>query len=181
MKNEIRSIIGENCAKVYDSMINVFRQGEMSAEQIADYIQTMSDLSRSNIQMIALVGDDKEMADRIGEAIKICENRKREEFYKAEKEGTLSEFLGNMTWEEKCILFVELGLQRHGFEEEKPLTDKEQYYSDIINASIQRSIEEEAKSQGFENVEAWREHQRELNAQFRRQHPTMFRPKVGRL
>ncbi len=181
MKQEVRSIVGEGCSKVYDCMISLFKQENWSPEQIANYIQTMDETSKSGIHMIALVGDDREMADRIGDALKILEQRKTDAFYKAEQEGTLSEFLGNMSWEDKSILFVDLGLFRDGFESEKPLTEKEQYYSDIINASIQASIEAEAREQGFKDVEAWRAHQRELNAQFRRQHPIMVRPRVGRL
>ena len=181
MKQEVRSIVGKRSSKVYECMISLFKQENWSPEQIANYIQTMDETSKSGIQMIALIGDDKEIADRIGEALKICEKRKINAFYKAEEEGKLSEFLGNMSWEDKSILFVDLGLFRDGFGSEKPLTEKEQYYSDIINASIQASIEAEAREQGFKDVEAWRAHQRELNAQFRRQHPIMVRPRVGRL
>ena len=181
MKEEVRSIVGKNRANISDCMIGLFKQKNMTAEQIADNIESMSELSKSSIHMVALVGDDREMADRIGEALKICEQRKVAAFYKAEEEGTLSEFLGNMTWDEKCILSVELGLHRDGFDWETPLTEKEQYYSDIIDASIQASIADEAKKQGFKDIEAWRAYQRKLSADFRRQHPRMFRPRVGRI
>lgn len=51
-----------------------------------------------------------------------------------------------------------MGLSRLGLSNEKDLTEEEQKYYDIIENSINKDLEKEALSQGFDSVEACRNH-----------------------
>ena len=63
-----------------------------------------------------------------------------------------------MSWTEKSSLLVDMGLFRQGFSDEKPLTEEEQRYYNIIDSSIDKDIEKKALSAGFDSAEAWQEH-----------------------
>ena len=72
--------------------------------------------------------------------------------------GTYEEFLEKMSYEDKCSLETHIELSIPGFFSETPLTPEEQMYLSIIQSSIDKDILNEALSQGFSSIEAWREH-----------------------
>ena len=63
-----------------------------------------------------------------------------------------------MAWTDKTSLIVDMDLFRIGIPSEKPLSEEEQRYSDIIEKSIDEDLKKEALSQGFSSVEEWREY-----------------------
>lgn len=93
--------------------------------------------------------------DKANELIKL---KRIDEFKKSVANGTHEEFLANISWIDKSSLKVDMGLARLGLSNEKDLTEEEQKYYDIIENSINKDLEKEALSQGFDSVEAWRNH-----------------------
>lgn len=93
--------------------------------------------------------------DKANELIKL---KRIDEFKKSVANGTHEEFLANISWIDKSSLKVDMGLARLGLSNEKDLTEEEQKYYDIIENSINKDLEKEALSQGFDSVEAWKNH-----------------------
>ena len=93
--------------------------------------------------------------DKANELIKL---KRIDEFKKSVANGTHEEFLANISWIDKSSLEVDMGLSRLGLSNKKDLTEEEQKYYDIIENSINKDLEKEALSQGFDSVEAWRNH-----------------------
>lgn len=158
MKNDIQNIFGSTMARSMEGMANVFKNANMTPEEIAESIKDFHETTRAGIHISALSSGDKETADKIDKANQIIKGRRISEFKKVVANGTEKEFLSTMPWTDKSSLKVDMGLFRIGIPSEKPLTEEEQRYSDIIEKSIDEDIKKEALSQGFSSVEEWREH-----------------------
>lgn len=158
MKNDIQKIFGSTMASAMEGMAKVFKNANMTPEEIAESIKDFHEITRAGIHIIALSSGDKETADKIDKANQIIKERRISEFKKAVANGTEKEFLSTMPWTDKSSLKVDMGLFRIGIPSEKPLTEEEQRYLDIIEKSIDEDIKKEALSQGFSSVEEWREH-----------------------
>lgn len=158
MKNDIQNIFGTTMANSLEGLANVFKKANMTPEEIAESIKDLHETARAGIHICALSNGDKETADKISKANQIIKERRISEFKKAVANGTEKEFLSTMPWTDKSSLKVDMDLFRIGIPSEKPLTEEEQRYSDIIEKSIDEDLKKEALSQGFSSVEEWREH-----------------------
>lgn len=159
MNDEIRNIFGDDIANsIIENMVEFLDKMNLTPEQIAEYIGEVSESTRALILIKALLDGNEELADKISKAIEFIELKRIDEFKKSVANGTHEDFFANMTWPDKCSLSVDMGLFRAGIPGEKPLTKEEQRYREIIDNSIQKDIEKEALSQGFDSVEDWRTH-----------------------
>lgn len=159
MKNVIRNIFGDDIANsTIEHMIECLDKMNLTPEQIAEYIGEVSESTRALIHIKALLDGNEELADKISKAIEFIELKRIDEFKKSVANGTHEDFLSNMPWTDKCSLRRDMGLFRIGLPGEKPLTEEEQRYCEIIDNSIQKDIEKEALSQGFASVEDWKNH-----------------------
>lgn len=157
MNNEIRNIFGDDIANsTIEHMIECLDKMNLTPEQIAEYIGEVSESTRALIHIKALLDGNEELADKISKAIEFIELNRIDEFKKSVANGTHEDFFANMTWPDKCSLSVDMGLFRTGIPGEKPLTEEEQRYCEIIDKSIQKDMEEEALSQDFASVEDWK-------------------------
>ena len=158
MKNDTQKIFNNKLVNSVEKMVNGFKNANMTPEKIAESIKDFDKITRRGIRNIAYYSGDKETADKISKANKIIKERRISEFKKAVANGTEKEFLSTMPWTDKSSLKVDMGLFRIGIPSEKPLTEEEQRYSDIIEKSIDEDLKKEALSQGFSSVEEWREY-----------------------
>lgn len=158
MKNDIRNIFGNGMANSIEGMVSLFDKMNLTPEEIVDHIGEMHELTRAGMHITALSNGNKELADKIDKANELIKLKRIDEFKKSVANGTHEEFLANMPWTDKSSLSVDMGLFRIGLSSEKPLTEEEQRYFEIIENSIDKDIEKEALSQGFDSVEAWRNH-----------------------
>ena len=159
MNNEIRNIFGDDIDNsIIECMVECLDKMNLTPEQIAEYIGEASELIRELIYLKASLDGKKELADKISKANEFIKLKRNDEFKKSVANGTHEDFLANMTWTDKCSLLVGMGLFRIGIPSEKPLTEEEQRYCEIIDNSIQKDMEKEALSQGFDSVEDWRTH-----------------------
>ena len=157
MNDEIRNIFGDDIDNsIIECMVECLDKMNLTPEQIAEYIGEVSESTRALILIKALLDGNEELADKISKAIEFIELKRIDEFKKSVANGTHEDFFANMTWPDKCSLSVDMGLSRSGLPSEKPLTEEEQRYCEIINNSIQKDIEEEALSQDFASVEDWK-------------------------
>ena len=157
MKNDIRNIFGDQRALFFECMLNVL-DNNLKPEEIAEEIGKMHEVIRAGIHLTALSNGNKELADKIDKANELIKLRRIDEFKKTVANGTHEEFLANMPLMDKSSLLIDIRLSRIGLPSEKPLTEEEKRYSDIIEKSINNDIETEALNQGFDSVEAWRNH-----------------------
>ncbi len=159
MKNVIRNIFGDDIANsTIEHMVKCLDKMNLTPEQIAEYIGKVSETTRALIHIKALLDGKKELANKISKANEFIKLKRIDEFKKTVANGTHEDFLANMPWTDKCSLLVDMGLVRIGLPSEKPLTEEEQRYCEIIDNSIQKDIEKEALSQGFASVEDWKNH-----------------------
>ena len=156
MNNNVNNIFDGELPNSIEGMVDCFDKMNLTAEQIAEYIDDMPQVSRVVMHIVALSKGNRELADKIDKANEIIDLKTIEAFKKSVENGTYEEFLANMNWEDKSSLSVDMGLFRMGLPSEKPLTEEEQRYSDIIENSIHEDIKKEALSQGFESIEGWR-------------------------
>ena len=141
-----------------ERMVDILDKMDLTAEELAEEIEDMDDFARAQMHVTALLSDNREFADKIFAANKLISQRRIDAFKQSVADGTYPEFLSNMSWTDKASLSVDMGLFRDEIIDEKPLTEEEQQYYDIIQSSIDKDIEEEALSAGFDSVEAWQEH-----------------------
>ncbi|MBQ8535511.1 MAG: hypothetical protein IJ463_07500 [Bacilli bacterium] len=158
MKNDIRNIFGDGMATSIEGMVSTLDKMDLSIEEILDYIGDMHELTRAGMHLTALSNGNKELADKINKANKYIKLKRIDEFKKSVAKGTYEEFLANMPWTDKSSLLVDMRVFGIGLPSEKNLTEEEQRYFEIIENSINKDIEKEALSQGFDSVEAWRNH-----------------------
>ena len=158
MKNDIRNIFGDGMANSIENMVSCFDKMNLTPEQIVEYIGEMDELTRTGMHITALSNGSKELADKIDKANELIKLKRIDEFKKSVANGTHEDFLANMPWMDKSSLSVDMGLFRIGLPSEKLLTEEEQRYFEIIENSINKDMEKEALSQGFDSVEAWRNH-----------------------
>ncbi len=158
MKYNIESIFGDEIASQNKEMIDIIKNSNMTPEQIARILKNTSKIEKARLLVYALSIGAEDIGDKIEKAINIIRERKIEAFKKAVAEGREREFLSTMNWEEKITLEVEMKISRLGIPGEKPLSEENQRYLDIIEQSIKEDIEQEVLSQGFSSVEEWQEH-----------------------
>lgn len=139
-------------------MVDILDKMDLTSEKIAEHIGDMHEPVRAQMYVTAVLSDNQAFAEKIDAANKLITQRRIDAFKQSVADGTYPEFLSNMSWTDKASLSVDMGLFRDEIIDEKPLTEEEQQYYDIIQSSIDKDIEEEALSAGFDSVEAWQEH-----------------------
>lgn len=164
MKNDTQKIFNNKLVNSVEKMVNGFKNANMTPEKIAESIKDFDKITRRGIRNIAYYSGDKETADKISKANKIIKERRISEFKKAVANGTEKEFLSNMPWTDKISLKVDMDLFRIGTPSEKPLTEEEQRYLDIIEESIYEDLKNEALSEGFSSVEELQEHNAKVDS-----------------
>ena len=158
MKNDIHNILGDSMANSIEGIVDCLDKMNLKPEEIVDHISDMHELIRAGMHLTALSKGYEELADKIDKANELIKLKRIDEFKKSIANGTHEEFLANISWTDKSSLEVDMGLARLGLSNEKDLTEEEQKYYDIIENSINKDLEKEALSQGFDSIEAWRNH-----------------------
>lgn len=158
MKNDIHNILGDSVADSIEGIVDCFDKMDLTPEEIVDHISHMHKLIREGMYLTALSKGNKELSDKIHKANESIKFKRIDEFKKSVANGTHEEFLANISWTDKSSLEGDMGLFRFGLSNEKALTEEEQKYYDIIENSIKKDLEKEALSQGFDSIEAWRDH-----------------------
>ena len=158
MKKDIQNIFGNTIARSMEGLADVFKNANMTPEEIAESIKEFHETTRTGIYFSALSNGDKETADKIEKANDILKERRISEFKKAVANGTEKAFLSTMRWTDKSSLKIDMELSRIEMASKKPLTSEEQMYLDIIEKSITEDLTKEALSHGFSSVNEWKEH-----------------------
>ena len=110
------------------------------------------------MHIIALSEGNKKLADKIAKANELIKLKQIDEFKKSVANDTYEEFLAKISWTDKSLLLVNMGLSKSELSSKKKLTEEEQRYFEIIDNSINKDLEKEAISERFDSVEAWRTH-----------------------
>ena len=76
MKNDIQNIFGSTMARSMEGMANVFKNANMTPEEIAESIKDFHETTRAGIHISALSSGDKETADKIDKANQIIKGRR---------------------------------------------------------------------------------------------------------
>lgn len=158
MKNDIHNILGDRMANSIEGIVDCLDKMDLTPEEFVNRISDLNELIRGGMRLTALSKGYEELADKIDKANELIKLKRIDEFKKSVANGTHEEFLANISWIDKSSLKVAMGLARLGLSNEKELTEEEQKYYDIIENSINKDLEKEALSQGFDSVEAWRNH-----------------------
>ena len=101
MKNDIQNIFGSTMARSMEGMANVFKNANMTPEEIAESIKDFHETTRAGIHISALSSGDKETEDKIEKDNQIIKGRRISEYKKAVANGTEKEFLSTMQWTDK--------------------------------------------------------------------------------
>lgn len=147
----------EILAESIEGMLICFEKMNLSTEQIFDKIKNLNEIIRSLMHIMALNNGNEDLAERIHAANEMIQQDKINKFKEAVNNGTAEEYLASIDYIDKISLNVEMGLFRTGLESEEPLTAEEQKYADLIEASIGEYLKKQAQSEGFNNVDKWKE------------------------
>ena len=147
----------EILAESIEGMLICFEKMNLSTEQIFDKIKNLNEIIRSLMHIMALNNGNEDLAERIQLANEMIQQDKINKFKEAVNNGTAEEYLASIDYIDKISLNVEMGLFRTGLESEEPLTAEEQKYADLIEASIGEYLKKQAQSEGFKNVDEWKE------------------------
>lgn len=158
MKNDIYNIFGDSMADSIECIVECLDKMDLTQEDFVDCISDMHKLIREGMYLTALSKGNNELADKICKANESIEFKRIDEFKKSVANGTHEEFLANLSYTDKCSLEVDMGLFRDEISDENDLTEEEQKYYDIIQNSINKDLKKEALSQGFDSIEAWKNH-----------------------
>ena len=154
MKNDKDNTLGLMSDSIH-RMVDILDKMDLTCEEIAERIGDFCKMVRLEMRITAMLSGNRELADKIDAANNLITQKRIDAFKQSVADGTYPEFLSKMSWKDKDDLSDDMELFRTG---EKPLTEEEQQYYDIIQSSIDKDIEEEALSAGFDSVEAWQEH-----------------------
>lgn len=157
MKNDKDNTLGSMSDSIH-RMVDILDKMDLTSEEIAERIGDFCKMVRLEMRITAMLSGNRELADKIDAANNLITQKRIDAFKQSVADGTYPEFLSNMSWTDKASLSVDMGLFRDEIIDEKPLTEEEQQYYDIIQNSIDKDIEEEALSAGFDSVEAWQEY-----------------------
>ena len=164
MQNDIRTFFEERAVKSIKWMVGIFEISKINPEEIANHIKGLSEILRGAMLVTALSCGFNETADKIIIANDIIAQNRMNEFKKSVEDGTEEQFLSKIPWTDKSSLLVDMRILRTGVESGGTLTQEEQKYSNIIKSSIDKDIEKEALSKGFQSVEEWKKHNREITS-----------------
>lgn len=140
-------------------MVDILDKMDLTSEKIVELIGDIHEMVRGEMHIIAVFSGNQELADKIDAANKLITQKRIDSFKQSVADGTYEEFLSNMSWKEKSSLSVDMGLFSAGITGEKPLTNEDQQYYDIIEKSMDKDIEKAAALRaGFDSVEDWQEH-----------------------
>lgn len=153
MKNDKDNTLGSMSDSIH-CMVDILDKMDLTSEEIAERIGDFCKMVRLEMRITAMLSGNRELADKIDAANNLIKQKRIDSFKQSVTDGTYPDFLAKMSWIEKSSLFVDMGF-RNG---EKPLTEEEQKYYNIIDSSIDKDIEKKALSAGFDSVEAWQEH-----------------------
>ena len=158
ISKELKDIYGSAVAKSMDVIVKCIESLNMSPEQIAETIKDFDDSIKSGIHLCALLKKDELTACKIEKAMLILDEKLIKEFKDAVASDKTNDLLSRMTVNDKETLLVKMGLFRYETPNEKPFTEEEQKYHDILQSSIHEDIKVLATCQGFKSVEEWQEH-----------------------
>lgn len=158
MKNKETSIFGRTCDDALEGIIRVFKKTNMSSEEIAENIRDLDEIGRTELHIKAIHNDEKEIANKIGKAIKMLKDEKINAFKKAVEDGKGMRYLKTLTFDQKIELHVSMGLFRIGLPSEEPYTDEEEKYNNLIQEAISVDIKHKAEKMGFHSIEEYRKY-----------------------
>ena len=127
-------------------------------ETLVSNLTKLSTNERLMLQLKAFFNGKTELAKKIELANKQIKQKRIDAFKKSVEEGSYNDFLSDLHWTDKTCLSVEMNLMR----DKELLSEEEQKYFNIIEASIQADLEDNAEKFGYSSVEKWKKSQAEL-------------------
>lgn len=147
MMNDIQDDYKEKIASSLELMVNCFERMNLTAEQIMDQISDMPKILRNKILTTASLAGKKELAEKIGTANEMIKLKNIDKFKESVVNGTHEKFLSNMTWSDKALLLMNMGLFSAILPRDLELSEEDQKYRDIVKKSMDKDIEKMGLSQ----------------------------------
>ena len=139
--NNIQDDYKDKIASSLEVMVNCFERMDLTAEQIMDQISDMPRTLRNKILVTASLSGKKELAEKIGTANEMIKLKNIEKFKESVVNDTHSQFLSNMTWNDKALLLMDMGLFSAILPRDLELSEEDQKYRDIVKKSMDKDIE----------------------------------------
>ena len=141
MMNDIQDDYKDKIASSLEVMVNCFERMNLTAEQIMDQISDMPKILRNKILTTASLAGKKELAEKIGTANEMIKLKNIDKFKESVVNGTHEKFLSNMTWSDKALLLMDMGLFSAILPRDLELSEEDQKYRDIVKKSMDKDIE----------------------------------------
>lgn len=143
-----------------NDLLKAFEQ--MSDKDIMESIKKLNDLSREQLKLKALSIRNLELVNRINIAMRNIETEQIENLRVAIKNGKQEEMLSQLSWLEKSNLSAIIESRNNilvGFDVDfSKASPEDRALLEALKKSIDKDFLEQAKSEGFNNLEAWRAH-----------------------
>lgn len=141
-----------------DNMLIIYEK--LSDKDIMESMKRLDDLSRAQLELKALLSGNQELAGRINAAMKNLETEQIEGLRIAIQEGKQEEFLSQLSWVEKSNLSVVIKSRNDilvGIDEDfSKASPEDRVLLETLEQSMDRDLLEQAKAEGFDNLEDWR-------------------------
>lgn len=145
MKNKVISkLFGKELISVMKDLVEKFKSLDYSVDLIVKDLNDINESVRVGLYLIALENNYDVVASRINKANKILNDKRKDKFLKAYKEGNVDKFLASLGKGDKLSLLDDLGLNVD-IKDRGNLTKEEKEYFKLISNSIMEEQSEDKR------------------------------------
>lgn len=140
------------------STVIYLEKADLDENELLQFLEPLSDCIRILLQYKTFFACKSELAKKLKVANETIKQKRIVAFKKAVEDGSYNDYLSKLRWTDKSNLSVAMNLKRA----EEKLSEEEKKYLNIIEASIQKDLEDEAEMYGFSSIEEWKKNNAKL-------------------
>lgn len=140
------------------STVIYLEKADLDENELLQFLEPLSDCIRILLQYKTFFACKSELAKKLKVANETIKQKRIVAFKKAVEDGSYNDYLSKLRWTDKSNLSVAMNLKKT----KEKLSEEEKKYLNIIEASIQKDLEDEAEMYGFSSIEEWKKNNAKL-------------------
>ena len=134
------------------STVIYLENADLDENELLQFLEPLGDTVRILLQYKTFFALKSNLAKKLKAANETIKQKRIDAFKKAVQDGSYNDYLSKLRWTDKSNLSVAMNLNRA----EDKLSEEEKKYLNIIEASIQKDLEDESEMYGFSSLEDWK-------------------------
>lgn len=140
------------------STVIYLEKADLDENELLQFLEPLGDCIRILLQYKTFFACKSELAKKLKVANETIKQKRIVAFKKAVEDGSYNDYLSKLRWTDKSNLSVAMNLKKT----KEKLSEEEKKYLNIIEASIQKDLEDEAEMYGFSSIEEWKKNNAKL-------------------